>query len=539
MKRTYFIFCILFLITTSSYSQDDVSFYFKSPLFSKVSEHYKKDRFDLAFKELQALEEKLNEKNLDDQKLRPVMKYLQGMSALRVNDFPASITAFEEAIKLGFESEDIYYEYGQALYANENYPKARAQFVKSFKRGFKKAVSLYYIAYISKELKDTKRAYKFLKRIESLPPEEAREVLQASRMQLGDLLLEKAQDHPDEFRMMEEHVIPQYEKALEVDKSSGLASIIQEKIITLQRKYDLLLFQLRNGRPVLRPPYFLRLAQELGVDSNVVFNPNEASISRSKQSSEFSKTDFFGRYTFYLQDFFSIAPEVRANNMYYFNRVPEIYRNDTRYYSVALRSSYEHEVNGRPAATLLDFDYNETLRDINQEKKLKYNSSSYSFMLGQRLLLWDRGETVARLRYRKFDSYSELFGSSTWSASLEQVVNFSFETLLFYASYDRSRVKESFFDTDSFTLRADLVISRFHNWFVPVIGVGLTRVEPKNSLDSRGVETLVNPGVRLIKKMHKNWNAILRYDYQKYDSKDNDGFAYRKTIYGLEVEYLF
>lgn len=537
------LFFVMFFIAGRSlcFAQEPASGISKAslkPVFKKANQLYSEGRYEATDEELTTVESVL--KSADDtEELFGVLYYWQGVVANRLNDFPKAISSFDKAIKLGFDSPDLNYEFGQALYANENMKRARAQFAKSYKRKYKRGVSLYYIAYISKEIKDHKKAHKFFKLVEKLPPEEAAEVKQASEMQIADMYYEKAIDHPDEFRVMENHVIPAYEKALKVDEKSNLAPMIKEKIASIQRRYDLLLFQLRNGRPVMRPPYFLKASQEFGYDSNVIFSPNETFIDKSKRQSQFTRTDIYGRYTFYHHDYFSVSPEVRFNNTYYFNRVPEIHRNDNRVYSGAIRTAYEHDLMGRPAATLFDVDYNEVKRDINQKKKLQYNSNSLAFMIGQRFSFWDRGESVLRLRWRRFDSYSDFSDSKTFSLSFEQVVAFSLDTMLFYTSLDRSRVENDSFDTNSFTVRADYILSRFREYVTPIIGLGVTRVDPVNLRNFRGIETLVNPSARLIKNIGKNWRAILKYDKQRYDSRDQLLFSYEKETYGLEIEYLF
>lgn len=510
----------------------------KNPAFKRANELYGEGKYEATDEELTHVQEKLKA-SPEAEDLFGVLYYWQGIVANRLNDFPKAINSFDKAIKLGFDSPDLNYEFGQALYANENMKRARAQFAKSYKKKYKRGVSLYYIAFISKEIRDHKKAYKFFQMIEKLPPGEAAEVRQAAEMQIGDIYYEKAVDHPDEFRVMERHVIPQYEKALKVDEKSNLAPVIREKIYTLQRKYDLMLFQLRNGRPVLRPPYFLKASQEIGHDSNVIFSPQETTVSKADQSSAYTRTDVFGRYTFYHHDYFSIAPEARFNNTYYFNRVPLIHRNDTRIYSGAVRMAYEHDLRGRPAATLLDFDYNEVKRDIHARKRLQYNSNSQAVMIGERMNFWDRGETVFRFRYRKFDSYNNISDSQTFSASVEQAIGFAFDTLLFYGSVDRNRVHADIFDTNSFTARLDWIMSRYRDWVTPIIGLGVTRVDPIHSRSTRGIETLINPSARLIKSFGPNWRAILKYDHQKYDTREIQFFGYEKETYGLEIEYLF
>lgn len=527
-----FLICLLLIAgQLNAHAQDD-------KIFEKARKLYSEGRYEATAEELNGLESQLKGHEAGKESLA-MLAYWQAIVANRLNDFPKAIQSFDKAIKLGFDSPDINYEFGQALFAAENMKRARAQFAKSYKKKYKKAVSVYYIAYISKEIGEYKKAYKYFKLIEKMPSTDSAEVMQASRMQIGDMYLRKAEDHPDEFRVVENHVIPQYEKALEVDKDSALAPIITDKIQTLQKKYDLLLFQLRNGRPVLRPPYFLKISQELGYDSNVLFSPTETTIDKSKQHSHFTRTDIFGRYTFYYLDYLSFSPEFRFNNTYHFNREPEIYRNDNRVFAGALRNSYEYVLAGRPAAILMDVDYNEVQRDIRQRKRLQFNSSSMSYMLGTRVNFWDKGETVFRFRHRTFDSYNDIFDSKTISASVEQIVSFTLDTLLIYASIDRTRVEFDLFDTNSFTVRADYILSRFREWATPIVGVGITRIDPVNDRGARGVETLINPSARIIKSVGKNWRTILKYERQKYDSQDTLLFGYRKEVYGLELEYLF
>lgn len=541
MFRKVLLFTILISVQFLSYAQEldsGISKSSKNPAFKRANELYAQGKYEATDEELDLVKEKLKA-SPEAENLFGVLHYWQGIVANRLNDFPKAISSFDKAIQAGFDSPDINYELGQALYANENMKRARAQFAKSYKRKYKRGVSLYYIAFISKEIRDYKKAYKFFKQIRKLPPEEATEVRQAAEMQIGDMYFEKGVDHPDEFRVMERHVIPQYEEALKIDPKSNLAPVIREKIYSLQRRYDLLLFQLRNGRPVLRPPYFLKISQELGHDSNVVFSPTETTVASAQQESPFTRTDIFGRYTFYHHDYFSIAPEARFNNIYYFNREPEIHRNDTRIYSGAIRTAYEHDLRGRPAAVLFDLDYNEVKRDIHQRKRLQYNSNSQSVMIGERMNFWDRGETVFRFRYRKFDSYNNIADSQTFSASVEQTLAFTMDTFLFYGSIDRNRVHTEIFDTNSFTARLDYIISRFREWVTPIVGLGVTRIDPINDRSSRGIETLVNPSARIIKNFGANWRAILKYDHQNYDTQNTQFFGYEKETYGLEIEYLF
>lgn len=510
-----------------------------SRLYQKAAQLYAEGKYESVVSELTDIEKKLSSTSAPNKSDLGFIAYWLGLTNSRLQEFPEAILQFNKALVLEYSPQDLNYEYGQALYAMERYSEARIQFKESLKKKFKRGVSLYYIAYLSKELGDKKKAVTFFKAVDRLGPEEAGEVKQASEMIIGDIYLEQVEKHPDAFRAVETYVIPQYQKAFEVDEKSKLASVIKEKIIELQRKYDLVLFKMRNGRPTLIPPYFLRVALEVGQDSNVTFSPTETTVSKSKQNSIYSKNDVFGRYTFYHKNYLSIAPELRFNYTRYYNRVAEIYRNDNYLVAPAIRSAYEHDWRGKAASVLFDYDFSQSQRDVEANKKLQFSSRSHTFMLGERINYFQSGETIVRLRHRVFDSYQDDNDGTTSSLVFEQIKTMGINTLIFYFSYDRLRNENEIYNTNSVSLRTDYIMARFRDWFTPSIGLGLTSTDPINARSTRGRELLINPNARLSKTIGKNWRANLKYDYQQNNSKDKSNFAFKKHTYSFELEYLF
>ena len=510
----------------------------KDVIFKEASELFSQGKYEATVYELKSVDAKLNAASKSNRSLLGLTSYWKAICYNKLQNFPDAIANFDKALGLDFSTEDINYEYGQALFAAEKLSEARIQFRESLKKKFKRAVSLYYIAYLSKELGEKKKALTFYKAIEKLDVEESREVRQAAEMQIGDIYLEQIEKHPDAFRVVESYVVPQYKMAYELNKESGLAPQINDKIVALQRKYDLVLFKLRNGRPTLNPPYFARLALEYGMDSNVVFSPTEASLSESKKKSAFGKTDVMGRYTIYHEDFISVSPEFRFNYTRYLNRIPTIYRNDNYLLAPAIRTAHEHQLWNKPAASLFDYDFAEGKRDVNSAEKLEFSFRSHTLMIGEKFNYFTFGESIVRLRRRIFNSYLNEFDAGTTSLVFEQVKNLSVHTLLFYASYDMTRVKTSLFDTNSLNLRADLIMVRFKDWFTPSFGLGVTRNHAIND-SLRGVEYLVNPSARLAKSFKKNLRGSLKFDYQNNKSGDTANFSYTKYMYSFELEYLF
>lgn len=504
---------------------------------AKCSGLFKEARYQATSECLNGAKKLVNEKNYDEV---GQLAYFEAITYARLQIYSQAIPAFVKAIKHNYDAEDLFYEYGQASYAAGKNEKARAAFKVSLKKGYKKAVSLYYIAFITQELGDHKKAVNLYRALERVNDSEKKEVIQPARMLIGDIYLENSEKHPDAFKTVQYYVIPQYERALNYDKESELAKEIKEKILAIQKKYELLLFQFRNGRPTRIPPYFLRISYDISNDSNVTYTPEETTTSESDQSSLVSKVDTIGRYSFFYKDYFRVSPELRFNRTYHHNRTESIYQNDNYLINAAVRNSYEHKLFNKPASLLFDIDYSYVERDINAQKELVFASRSYTFMIGERLNLFEGGESVFRLKKRNFFSYNSASNASTTSLTYEQLkVLKGGYGLIIFASYDRTRNNTQTFNTNSMMGRLDVLLPSYKDYFSPSVGLSYKMIDPVNNKEARGSETLVNPSFRLTKSFAKRYRASFHFDYEKYDSKDKQNFAYKKTIYGIELEYLF
>ena len=529
MKRTLHIICFF---TAMSYFNIAQSSDVDTQQFKNVMESYGQGKYQRTVDELEALQK------ISNPKTKGLIAYWMGMSYNRLQNFEIAINSFEQAIKLQYDTIDLNYEYGQALFASEKLQMAKIQFSESFKKGFKIGTCLYYMAYISKELGEIDNTKTLYQSVMKLPPSEAKEVAQAAEFQLADIELEEAEKNPRAVQIVEQKVIPIYESAFSLNPESALAPQIREKIITLQKKYELFLFQLRNGRPTVLPRHFLRVAQEVGYDTNVVYAPTETTITKSEQNSTFSKTEGMGRYTHYYKNYFSVSPELRTNYSRYYNRVQNIYKNDNLLIAPAIRTSYEDSLWGKPASTLLDFEYNQIQRDVKGENHLEFASRSYALMLGERFKYFSSGDSTLRIKARKFTSYLEASNSDALSLIYEQIVGIKTGTILLYSSLDRTRVNTDAFDSNSFTLRGDWLIPTIKG-INPSFGFAATITDPINDRSNRGIEKLLNPGLRLNKRFGKNWGANFRFEHFENISRDADNFAYRKDLLALELEYLF
>jgi len=535
------LWMLMFTICLMAYGQGtdaEIAAVSKNTLFKEATNLFKQGKYQATITELGIAETELLESKGGTKALNGLIAYWKAICYNKIQDFPAAIAQFDKSLQLDYNPEDLHYEFGQALFASEKLSEARIQFRESLKKKFKRAVSLYYIAYISKELGEKKKAVTFYKAIDRLDAAEAMEVKQAAQMQIADIYLEQVEKHADAFKAVENFVIPQYKQALAVDSQSSLAPQIQDKIRGLEAKYDLVLFKLRNGRPTQIPPYFARVALEYGVDSNVTFSPAEQEVAESKKKSGFIRTDAMGKYTVYYKNYLSIAPEFRFNYTRYMNRVPEIYRNDNYLLAPAMRTGYEHTVNKKPASFLFDYDYNEAKRDVDAEKELIFAFRSHTLMMGERFSYFKGGETTLRLKRRMFDSYLNSSDSTGTSLVFEQIISMPVNTFIVYGSYDMTRVKSDVYDTNSFMMRGDVIMGRVKDWFTPSFGLGITRTKPLNN-SARGTEYMINPTARMSKVLRKSLRGNLKFDYQDNKSKDTANFAYKKYVYSFELEYIF
>lgn len=466
--------------------------------------------------------------------------YWQGICFNKLQRFDDAIESFKKADALKANFPDMYYEYGQALYAADKLDPARKAFGKSVINNHKVGVSLYYMGFISQTMDDHKLAINYYKKVDTLPAEEKKEVIQASLYQLGEIYLLQAEKDPNPAKIVKKFVIPQYELARDVDKASTLAPEINKKIETLIEKYKLILLKMANGRPTVRPRYYLKLSEEIKYDTNVILEANAVQNKAQHRASPLSKTETMGRYGFYPNNRFSFFPEAKLNYTYHTDRDQSaVYKNDNYNIMPALRTYYEYTLFNGMATHLFDFDYGYNARDVYLKKDLTFNSRTYTFMLGEKLNLTKMGETIIRLKRKYFYSYTELSDSETSTLGLEQTLNFpGGYTLMIVNTNDISLVRNDQQNTNTYVLRLDFITPRIMDWVTPTISFGTTYNDPIKQKETRGLEKQYNPGLKLTRGLGK-LRINGKYDYTRNISKDKSAYDYTKSVYGLEFEYLF
>ena len=155
MKLFWCLLIICFFNLELSYAQDkseDFEQESQEEIYKKASENFKQGKYRSTILELDTVLNRQGEaKKLGKSKLG-LIYYWKGICHNRLQEFPEAISSFDQALNYDYSPVDLNYEYGQALFASDKLQEARLQFKESLRKKFKRAVSLYYIAFISREL---------------------------------------------------------------------------------------------------------------------------------------------------------------------------------------------------------------------------------------------------------------------------------------------------------------------------------------------------------------------------------------------------
>lgn len=465
--------------------------------------------------------------------------YWKGITLNKLQRFVDAIEEFKKAEEFKANYKDMYYEYGQALYAADKLELARKAFGKSVVNRHMTGVSLYYMGFISQNLEDYKTAAKYYREIESLPSEEKNEVLQAAQFQMAEVYLLQAEKDNQPKKLIKKFVIPQFKTAYKTDKKSGIAPQILKRIEELEIRYGITLDKMANGRPTNKPRLYLKLSQEFKYDTNVILQTSAVQNTAEDKSAPVSKTEVMSRYSFYPNNRISLIPEFKYNYSKHYGDEPKIYKNDTYTIAPAVRTSYEYTLFGKMSSHLFDYDYNYNGRDVYQKKDIQFNNRSYTFMFGQKWNFIPWGETTLRYKKKQFYSYLETGDTKTTTFGLEQLLNLPKSHVLFLiASFDQNKVRDNSQDTDATTLRLDWIIPRIRDWVTPTLSYTYMLNDPIYQKQDRGLEKMQTAGVKLTRGFGK-LRANAKYDYTKNTSKNKLLYDYEKQIYALEIEYLF
>ncbi|HAZ12634.1 MAG: hypothetical protein A2X86_11450 [Bdellovibrionales bacterium GWA2_49_15] len=470
-----------------------------------------------------------------DPSSRSTAWYWKAICYQKLQDHKEANRFFAQTVTSGNYPKEVYYQYGQSLFADNKLDEARKYFTKAWQAGIKPGHSLFYLAYahqLEKEFKDSMRYYRQLSELKNLDSN----IKQAANFQLGEVYLAVAEEHSkNQKKNVTKMVIPQMQRALECDPTSVLAREIRKRIEEIQVKYGLSSFGAAK-------PYLLFFNQNFAYDNNVTLTPDQTTnTTATEQASPVTKSELFGKYTFNIGNKIKTTPELRVNfDKYWETSEPAIYSNDELFLGAAIRNLYQNSFLGEGSAFLLDYEYNYAKRDYLMIKQLEYYGKSQTLILGESLQLFSSGPSIFKGKYQKYTSYSSANDSSTWTVNLTQFLKFNQKRLLLVIlDYSANDARNNTNDSASWLLRSDYFIPEFFSNTTLQAGLMLILLDTKLQKSTRGVEKKVNPLVKLTKNLSHNMDLGLQYDYTKNISKDKNQYDYDKHVVTLNFKLQF
>lgn len=466
--------------------------------------------------------------------------YLLGVAYNRLQNFEKAVQAFAQAVRLKNSSPDLWYELGQALYANSDLRKAQQAFTRSAQNNYKQAESLYYVAHIAQILEDYKTARDTYAKLISHPQADSA-LSQAARFQLGEVLLAMAENRDDASRLVESYVLPQLEQAHAVDPKSDVATEIDARLKEVKTRYGLDPNRMRNGRVLPEKRWAIDFQQEFNYDNNVTLATDVPTSQATQKESFVFDSTLNAQYVASFKGRYLLEPTLRINQKKYAETSePTVYQNDSYDITLGTVLKFEHTAKEQPATFGIGVDYKYIARDRLQQKSRIFFARSTTFSLFETLRLTKWGDTTFRLKYKNYEAYQESLNNTTKTFAVDQIAILPNGTLLIgIFNADIIDVENERDSTNAYLFRVDHLRPNFIGGFTLSAGLGITFLDTKLQSDTRGTEKTFNPSFKLIKKLSQDVSMQITYDYTKNTSEDTLRYEYSKHVTGLRFRIKF
>lgn len=500
-------------------------------------ELYKKGSYVQVINELNNIKSSDHPK---DYKRSNSIHYLKGLSHNKLQEFDNAIKEFELSIKEGNTSPDIYYELGQAYYASRDMRNARKNFESSYKNNYLSESSLYYIGYISQMLEEYPIALESYGKIR-----DAKDGLgQSARFQAGEILLVQAEANQGKRanrKDVSKNILPIFVAAYEIDETSSLSKQIGKRIVEVKEKYNLDENKMINGRRLSPKKYSLKYKETVEHDSNVVSEADQSTAKANYTSSLILKSDLSAKNLFAFKRRYLVTPETRLTHTRHTTHRDNsnIQKNDAYSIQPKIKGGLEHTLFAKMGTTTFETEFNYTAKDDEANGHLRHSGRTWSFSLEEKLAIWARGDSTLKIKHKQYDAKTDSSDSYTNNFSLIQLISFAnTHTImgLFNADFTTNTKSESN-SQNSYLTRVDYIVPTFLIDNLQASGAfAFTVTDTKLQKSSRGTETTLNPSLTIGYKFLKYFEASLRYEYSKTNSKDKAAYDYKKHLVGLDIE---
>lgn len=525
MKRIYSL--VLFLICLSINAQEPLAEFYKN---------FKSGLYQKAIDSLEQIE--LKDNSLSSK------YYLSAIAYSKLQEFDKAASFFEKALNENNDSQDLYYEYGQALYAMNELKKSRDAFALSAKKNFNKGASLYYVAHISQILEDFGNArnnYLELLKVSDLDFK----LKQVGKFQLAEtnlnILRQKEISNEELTKAVEKVILPMLKEALQIDLKSPASSDIKNRISELEKEFDLDPNLLRNGRRISPKRYTAHILQRIKFDDNISLTNEENNVSGSFRESYIFDSEVFYEYDFVLKKRFLISPSFRGTFTQHSDQDnAEVFQNDSSILNFSLKNKYEHLAFMQPASFLFNIDFSKTLKDKDQTHTRKFYADALTFTFGEQFTYFSFGDTNFKFKFKDYSAYTTSLNNYTTSFSIDQTVATNQMHLLIfmldYSSTDNYNNTSS--NTNTLLFRTDYIIPEIAPKYTLAFALSLNLTDTLEQKSTRGTEWSINPSVDFSKDVTKNLKFNINFDYTNAHSKSTS-YTYNKSVITTELKYSF
>lgn len=470
--------------------------------------------------------------------------YLTGLSFSKLQEYDKAIQQFELAIKEKNENNDLQYEYGQALYAANELKAARKAFKESVKRKFNIPASLYYVAHISQILEEfTEAKDNYTDLIKN--KEADTKIKQIARFQLTETLLmimrERFSNKETLEKNVEKYIIPMMKQAFNTDKGSTVASEITQRLLEIEKEFNLDPNLLLNGRRISAKRFSGYFSQKIKLDDNISLTNEENNVQQSKKESFIFESEVYAKYDFILKKRFILSPEVRLNFIQNSDQdSAEVFQNDAFSINTNLKNKYEHKVNGAPASFLLDLEFTKNYKDWRQEHNRSPYATSTSIGTGESFNYFSFGDTSFKFKRKSYEGVNELISNKTISLSADQTVLLPIQHLFifFFEADFINNFNNSSSNTNTYLTRIDYLMPEIMPKYTLGIALSTTITDTKEQKDTRGTEVTLNPSIDLSKEINEKMKISVNYDFTRSNSKQSS-YDYKKSVFSTEFHYIF
>ncbi|MBL6989447.1 MAG: hypothetical protein ISR65_06700, partial [Bacteriovoracaceae bacterium] len=451
-------------------------------------------------------------------------------------EFEKAAATFKRIIKQSNPPKDLFYEYGQALYALNELDQARTQFNKSAKARFKIPASLYYMGYISQLLEEYPKAKKYYRQIIKVEKSD-KNILQITYLKAAEVNLEMIRNRKNERLYVAKYVMPLLKKSYKLDPTSVAATDIDKLKRELQYRYRLMPNMLANGKMLPENPFSFSFNQQAKYSDNVVLIDDEQTWS-SEAGSLILDSNLFMSYRYLFMQKFVLTPDVNIKYIHHLNRDnPYVISNDQLSVTTGLATRYEYTLFKKQTSTSLNVSFDYTLKDYDSISSKRFYSNSLNISVAQKIKYFKFGNTKLTVENRMYTSYNQELSSNTIGIAVGQFVLLENNDLVtLELAGDFATVEDDIYSTNVFQLKFSYTIPKLFWGFDFRAGHNFTYTDTLLQSDTKGNENTLNPYVSISKTLLKNVYTTFNYDFTMNNAEEGQ---FSRHILSVDLRYSF